>query len=132
MENTDLTIGEIVGNNVLVHWKEIKDGALALPDDLKKEKEMQENGIVQIAAIGPDCKIAKVGYWAIVNSGGRVLNYNGYCFGIIKEHQIDVVLKEKPETVNGKMAGSAELSVNGIKLDKTIGKLGNLKDKYGI
>lgn len=121
-------IGKLIGNNVLVYWKQIEGGALELPEDIKAEKEMQENGVVQIAAIGPDCKVAKEGNWAILNAGGRILKYNDSVYGIIKEHQLDVVFENKPviqSVIN-------TVSNNGIKLDKTINKLGDLKDKYGI
>ena len=114
------------GEGILLEWKESKQettGGIIVPDHIKKDKEMLENGITQVAAVGDRVTAFKVGDWVLLNSPGRLINIENRVYGFVKMHQIDGKFDKKPEgtPVDLNVLKENSLSnVGGLKLDKTI------------
>ncbi len=122
MDNINLT-----SSNVLIEWKEAKDGALHLPEELKAQIEAQNNGITKALAVGPDCKSVKEGDWVLLNGAGRLLVLNGIAYGIIKEHQVDATFEKKPI-----LGRNDQDTVPGLKTSKTENKIKVFNQKHSL
>jgi hypothetical protein len=122
MTNINLT-----GSNVLLEWKESKEGTLQLPDELRAQINAQDNGITKALAVGPDCKTIKEGDWVLLNGAGRLLTLDGTTYGLVKEHQIDATFKKKP------VLGKTELDpLPSIKTEKTEKKVVDFNLKHNL
>lgn len=117
----------LTSSNVLIQWKESKDGALHLPDELKAEIDAQNNGITKAIAVGPDCKSVKEGDWVLLNGAGRLLVLDGVTYGLIKEHQVDATFKKKPV-----LGRNDQDTVPGLKTSKTEKKIKVFNEKHNL
>lgn len=117
------------GNKVVVNWKEA-ESTLTLSPEMMMMKEMQKNGITQVAAVGPDVKVIKTGDWVLLNAAGRLIKIDGKTYGVVLENQIDGAFDEKPKVTDVPVK-EEDLS-DRIKTDKTESKIIKLNDKYDI
>ncbi len=117
----------LTSSNVLIEWKEAKEGALHLPDDLKTQIESQNNGITKALAVGPDCKSVKAGDWVLLNGAGRLIILDGTTYGLVKEHQVDATFKKKPV-----LGRNDQDPAPGLKTSKTEKKIKVFNDKHSL
>lgn len=122
---------------VLLAWREAEDDekktGIIIPEAIREERQAQlnalENGITQVVAVGPDCKLVKVGDWILLNSPGRLINVEGTAYGLVKEHQIDGVFHSEPTT---KKIDEIGVPPGTLKTTKTEKKALDFKDKYNM
>jgi co-chaperonin GroES (HSP10) len=129
---------------VLLKWREAEDDEKASgiiipeairehPEAIREQRQAElnalENGITQVMAVGPDCKLVKVGDWVLLNSPGRLINVEGIAYGLVKEHQIDGVFDNEPNT---KKVDEIGVAPGTLKTTKTEKKALDFKEKYDM
>ena len=117
-----------VGTGILLEWIK-SDSKLILSPEIRQMMEMDANRTPKVIAVGPQCKEVKEGKYVLLNSGGKLLEFNGMTVGFCKEHQVDIIYDEKPEfqTTPLMSNGSGE-----IKTEKTEKRIIESNNKYNI
>jgi len=111
--------------SVLIEWKEYKStSGIFLDQYTKFEEESKMNQCPKILAVGPTATTAKVGRYAFIPGGCKMVRINGTLYGIVKDHVIEATFKTIPDL--GEQEGT---SAGEIKLDKTAKKVKEFEEK---
>jgi co-chaperonin GroES (HSP10) len=130
MDNVGFTPNQ---TGVLLKWREAendeKASGIIIPEAIREQRQAElnalENGITQVMAVGPDCKLVKPGDWVLLNSPGRLINVEGTAYGLVKEHQIDGVFAKEPSTKKIDEIGAPPGTLKTTKTEKKALDFGN-------
>ena len=109
-------------SNVLLEWNTLPDSPLILEGlsaQAQFEKESAVNLFPKVLAVGPDVKTLKPGQYVVTGAPGiNLITIDDVKYGLLKEHQIDMGLDQKPTGVETLEADSIKTSKTAVKVDQ--------------
>jgi hypothetical protein len=114
---------------VICEWyvKEEKESKIKLVGNAAQDALEELNGINEILAVGPDCKQAKVGQFAMVgHMEVPIVNIDGIPCAMYKEHMLMGAFDSKPDVEENKNSKEGPV----IRTKKTEQKAVDFAHKY--